>query len=235
MNQTPIAYIYTLIDPRNSRIKYVGKTINPNARKSSHITESKIFNHHRAKWIRQLTNLNLKPIFEIVKVCPLSDFEKYETEYISLYQSKYLTNSDESGQGNKNRKRDIIENANYRRRKVYQYDINGNFLDEFKSTREAGRKLDIYHSHIVRCCNCVIKHTHGFIFTYDKNKKIDILENPNSVKKSVIEIDIDGKEINRWNSVMNCSRDAKIDNGNISRVCNGKRKSIKGRFFKFDI
>jgi hypothetical protein len=231
-----LAYIYGLVDPRNNEIRYIGKTKNPKSRLSGHITESKDIKvvNYRIKWIRKLISLGLKPKIVFLKICSISNFVKYETEYIKLYSSGRLTNSDETGQGNTNRKREVLnrqsENSS---RKVYQYDLNGNFIKEYRSVRDAATQLKTNHSNISRCCNAKYNHSKGFIFRYDKLIILEKVESPNAVKKTVIELDIDGHEINRWNSIMDCSRDTEIDHGNLSKVCNGKLKSIKKRFFKF--
>lgn len=233
--KTEIAYIYALVDPRNNQIRYIGKTTNPKNRLSGHITECKKdnVNHYRAMWIKSLLKENLKPSIKFLKICALSEFSKYEAEYINLYKNDKLTNSDETGQGNVNRVKDVIDRMSKpKSREVYQYDLNGIFINKYKSVREASRALDIDHSYISRCCNGVYKHTQGFIFRYDEII-VSKISNPNAVKKSVIEVDKIGNKLGEWVSIMECSRDTGIDNGNLSKVCNGKIKSIKGRFFRF--
>ena len=235
MNSCEVVYIYGLMDPRNNQIRYIGKTKNPKKRLVEHITESirSGSQNYRLRWIRKLTKLELKPEIKFLKVCSSFDFEKYETEYIKIYQSNMLTNSDETGQGNKNRKIEVLERQSENSgRKVFQYDLNGNFIKEYRSTRNAANELNTNHANISRCCNGEYKHTMGFIFSYEKKKVIKVLK-PNAVKKSIIEIDKFGNQINIWKSLMDCSRDTGLDNGNLSRVCNGKLPSIKGRFFKF--
>jgi len=230
-----VAYIYGLIDPRNDEIRYVGKTVNPKSRLSGHITESKDLEivHHRARWVRKLTSLGLKPKMIFLRACSSDEYEKYETEYIKIYSCNRLTNSDETGQGNKNRKREVLDRQSESSgRKVYQYDLNGIFLKEYRSTRHAAISLNTNHANISRCCNGEYKHTQGYIFRYDK-VIVDGVDNPNAIKKMVVEIDKNGVEIGRWSSLMDCSRSTGIDNGNISRVCNGIFTSTKGRFFKF--
>jgi hypothetical protein len=230
-----IAYIYGLVDPRNNKIRYIGKTIDPKNRLSGHITESKDISviNYRIKWIRKLISLDIKPKIVYLKVCSILEFVKYETEYIKIYSNNRLTNSDETGQGNTNRKREVLERQSENSgREVYQYDLNGIFLKKFRSTRTAAYELKLSHGNISRCCNGIFKHTGGYIFKYDK-KFVDKVIKPNAIKKIVIEVDTDGLEINRWNSLMDCSRSIGIDNGNISRVCNGKRHSIKKRIFRF--
>ena len=48
--------------------------------------------------------------------------------------------------------------AELKRKPVIQYDLDGNFLAVWNSTREAERVLGIHHSHIAECCNKLPKH-----------------------------------------------------------------------------
>jgi len=236
MQSTEITYIYVLIDPKDGSVRYVGKTSNPKSRLSGHITECKKekYKHRRANWIRSLLIENLKPIIKFIKVCPLNDFEKVEEHYISVFKSDKLTNSDETGQGNKNRIKEVlIRQSQNSGRTVYQYDLEGNFIREYRSARNAAKELYLDHSNIVRCCNGSAKHAGGYIFRYDKSI-VDRVENPNATKKKVIEIDEFGNKIGSWNSIMDCSRSTGIDNSHISRICNGLNKSIKKRRFIFE-
>jgi hypothetical protein len=235
MKNTEVTYIYILIDPRDNTVRYVGKTSNPKYRLSGHISECKKENilHRRAKWIRNLLKEGLKPIITFIKVCPLSQFEKYESYYIKLYSSHKLTNSDEDGQGNKNRKREVLDRQSKKSgKKVYQYKLDGTLLKWFRSVRSAAVELKLNHGNISKCCNGIFEHTGGFIFRYKRLDYIKKVESPNAVKKSIIEVDIEGNEINRWVSIMECSRDTKLNHGNLSKVCSGKLKSISKRFFK---
>jgi hypothetical protein len=232
--KTEIAYIYALVDPRNNEIRYIGKTVKPKSRLAGHISECKRIdvNHHRAKWIKTLLKQNMKPLIIFLKVCPLSEFVYHEANIIKSYRN--LTNSDESGQGNIGRNKEILDRQSEKLSKiVYQYDLDGNFIREFKSTRSAGKILKISHTGISRCCNGVTKHAGGYIFKYQKGF-VDKVINPNSMKREITEIDSLGNEINKWESIMECTRDTGIDNGNLSKVCNGILKSIKSRFFKFN-
>ncbi len=230
--KTEITYIYALFDlSEPDLIRYVGKSKNPKRRLTTHRCNSKNETTYKANWIK---SINGKIGYTVLKVCRLSEFIIHETYFIKFYKSDKLTNSDETGQGNTKRRREIIESSSKKISKiVYQYDLDGNFLAEFPSVREASRQLFIDHSQIVRTCNEKAKHANGFIFSYEKNKNIEKIKTPNAVKKQIIELDSNGIEINRWNSLMDCSRNTKIDNGCLSRVCNNKLKHIKGRFFKF--
>jgi len=232
--KTDIAYIYALIDPRDNEVRYIGKTINPKRRLVEHLNDSKREYNYKAMWIKSLLKEDIKPLIKFLKICPLSDFVKYEVEYIELYKNSKLTNSDETGQGSIGRRKEIIDKQSEKMsRVVYQYDIDGNFIKEFKSVRFAANILGLSHSNISRCCNGLSKHAGGFIFSYEKSDSIESVSNPNALKKVVLEIDDVGNIINEWSSIMDCTRSTGIDHGNLSRVCNGIRKSIKGRIFKF--
>jgi hypothetical protein len=232
--KTDIAYIYALLDPRDNEVRYIGKTINPKKRLQEHLSDSKREYNYRSMWIKSLLKENLKPLIKFLKICPLSDFVKYETEYIQLYKNGKLTNSDETGQGNVGKRQEILDKQSEKMgRMVYQYDLDGNFIQEFRSVRFAANYLSLSHSNISRSCNGLSKHSGGFVFRYEK-VIVEKIDNPNAIKKSVIEVNELGSEIRKWKSIMDCSRDTKIDNSNISRVCNGIRNSIKGRYFKFE-
>lgn len=54
---------------------------------------------------------------------------------------------------------------------IFQYDLQNNFIREWKSARQAAINLNMQHSHINNCCNYPDKHktTGGYIWKY-KNK-----------------------------------------------------------------
>ena len=53
-----------------------------------------------------------------------------------------------------------------RRKTVYQYDVNGNLINQFKSNREASRMLNINSGAISQVCNGKRKTYKGFIYKY---------------------------------------------------------------------
>lgn len=52
-------------------------------------------------------------------------------------------------------------------------------------------------------------------------------------KKPVYEIDKDGKIIGAYKSACHIEKELGIHNASINMVCNGRRKSTRGRFFRF--
>lgn len=55
-------------------------------------------------------------------------------------------------------------------KKVYQYTKSGEFVKEWKSTREIKRELGYFHQHISKCCNGKPHYNtaYGYIWSYNK-------------------------------------------------------------------
>lgn len=73
-------------------------------------------------------------------------------------------------------------------KKTLQYDLKGNFIKEWNSTKEIERELGIYNARISRCCLGEYTHTHGYIFVYEEDLKVNPLlvkEKINKMKKIV--------------------------------------------------
>lgn len=51
-------------------------------------------------------------------------------------------------------------------KRIKQYDLNGNFIKEWNSIKEAGETLKIHRGNISWCCKGKYKSTKGYIFEY---------------------------------------------------------------------
>ncbi len=60
-------YIYCLIDPLTNQLKYIGKTVNPTKRYSSHLNEIK--KDKKSTWVQSLKNNGTNPEFLILDIC----------------------------------------------------------------------------------------------------------------------------------------------------------------------
>lgn len=130
-----------------------------------------------------------------------------------------------------------IENFEYE--KVYQYDLNGNFIKEWASAKEASIELNISKNGIQsNCYNPVRNKTYkGFIWSYEYFEKIDIdkylpkkyIKN-NKNSKKVYQYDKDYNLIKIWASAAECYR-----NGfsGVPACCRGKYKTHKGYIWSY--
>lgn len=146
--------IYTLKDPRDFSIKYVGRTKRTvEKRLKGHIIEalykrgkSKKLNK-RESWLIKLYDLNLYPIVEEIDNINCNIITSYEIEknYILNY-SKYhdLVNDDDHGIG--------LVFANNKSKIVYQYNLDGVFIKEWLNACVVYDTLGIKDVNIGLCC-----------------------------------------------------------------------------------
>lgn len=232
-------FIYTLTDPRDNMVKYVGKTNNIEKRFKEHIYESK---NHKIKtkkknWIRKLCNLNLLPLIDIIKVCNYDNYQYWEEFYIKKYKKNgcNLHNFDDKGVGSSGKlNKNLIKSVNSKKKPVIQYDIMGNEINRFTSIRQASRNTGINHWNIKRVCDKEWNHCNEFIFRYEFDLSPKAIINPNGKKKCVVKF-IDGKNVEEYSSISEAARLNNLDSSTISRCCSGKLYKNKLIKFKFKI
>lgn len=161
-NELTETKIYIMKDPDTLEIRYVGKTVKKSlvARLGEHIQDSKREkNNHRVNWIRSIIERGKIPVIEEIDKCPWNESQGLETYYISYYKSMgcNLVNETEGGEGNLGgiASKETIEKRKESLRKklpkVYQYDLEGNFIKEWNNAPEAADALGFKSNGITRC------------------------------------------------------------------------------------
>lgn len=127
MKNTPFTNIYTLSNPINNEVRYLGKTISLKERYSKH--KRKKNNTHKDCWVASLNNSGVLPKMEVIDVVPTDEWEFWETWWIQLLKSWNfnLTNILSGGAGTfgynhtadtkkkiSNRSKRLWDNAEYR-------------------------------------------------------------------------------------------------------------------------
>ena len=227
MNKT---FIYGLIDPRDNIIKYIGKSINIKTRLYYHIYNAKNSKKRKSRkeiWINKLLKLSYTPTLIILHECNVENFSYWEEFYIKKYKSKFLTNYDDKGIG----KISNPINLGKLSKPILKFNLNGKFIKEYKSLREAEKLTSINHGNISKVCRKKSKHAAGFIFRYKSDSsKIEKVFKPNGLKKSVLKLDLNNNIIEEYESISLAAKKNKIDTSQISRICNNKIKSKKINF-----
>lgn len=95
--------IYALLDPKDSKIRYIGYTSEPKNRLNNHIRaclKSREKNCHRCKW---LNSLDERPLYKtLIRTNSLEEIKQLEIDYIKYYKSLFkLTNNTIGGDGTK--------------------------------------------------------------------------------------------------------------------------------------
>ena len=191
-------FIYSLKDPRDNKIKYIGQTrFNLNKRYKEHLRNSKYYatkSHNVYRWIGELTTDGLVPIIEIVEEIDVQLLNEREKYWISYYKDD-LKNMTVGGDGIKYlNKRKFSEvhrkkigdscrgNKHYNYGKsavnikpVFMFDVNGNFQKEFKSIKEASINTNISISAISNCLTGKRNSSGEHIWIYKNSYDINIL------------------------------------------------------------
>lgn len=138
-------YIYSLINPLNNQVFYIGYTNNPTRRLNEHIRDK--YNPYKDYIINKILSNKLKPIMNVIDDCEyffnqkenMFEHERLEIYYIKKYRDSgiQLTNlTDGGGVGNIH----FIP--------VYQFNEFGNFLKKYDSITEASESVMVSVSKI---------------------------------------------------------------------------------------
>jgi predicted GIY-YIG superfamily endonuclease len=117
--KTRIAYIYVLLCPETNKIRYVGKSFNPERRYKKHINKKR--KTYCCRWIQTLKQRNLKPKLKILLITDENYIDFWEKRIIKQFKKYYdLTNLTDGGDGgdtisNHPNKEDIIRRAKLHR------------------------------------------------------------------------------------------------------------------------
>lgn len=110
----------------------------------------------------------LKKMSEARKGKPLSDETREKLKGRTPWNKGKKTNQVPWNKGLKDMydKETLEKMVGYKRKKVSQYDLQGNFIKTWESTREAERGTGAEHSKISKCCNGKQKTTKGYIWKW---------------------------------------------------------------------
>jgi hypothetical protein len=82
-----MSVIYTLSDPRDGTVRYVGQTRNPKRRNYSHRCPSHTGNMGKRAWTVELRAIGLAPVFAIIEECDTADRAAAEKKWIAHYRA----------------------------------------------------------------------------------------------------------------------------------------------------
>ena len=155
-----------------------------------------------------------------------------EKEFIKLYgridlKTGILSNMTDGGDGTIGYKRNKKLNNDalwYKAIKIYQYDLEGNFIKEWKSTAEVCKKLNLDRGHVCSVLKGNKYMVKGYMFRYEKYDKI---EPCSSYKyKPVFQYDLTDNFIKEWKSTSEAEN--YLNKVGIYSVLTGKTKTCAG-------
>jgi hypothetical protein len=220
-----ITKIYLITNIGNNPNKvYIGKT--KNSRK----------NNHKKTYGNQIIYTIIDEIHSLNR----KDWEPLETYWIEQFRQWgfEIVNKNKGGGGpithtDESRKK-MRYNRPYLYKSVLQYDLNGNILKEWDNISNASLFLNKPGCAIVETCLNKRKSAYGFIWRY-KNEPLnqDYIYSKNKPYKPIIQYDMCGCFIKKWDSIKEASHIINIHTSNISSCCRGKQKSAGGYIWKY--
>lgn len=213
MNNTVV--IYSLSDPKTGVVKYIGKTSKTlTERMRSHIKDAKRKNNKRTAWIKSILKLGLNPIIEVIDEVPVEDWQFWEIYWIEQFKAWgfKLKNGTIGGDGTKGY---VYTDEDKKK-------MRGKVLS--KETREKMSKAK-------KGKPCPWNKIYGKNHHRFKVKHSE--ETKDKMKKPVIQFDRNGNVIKNWKGLQEAENGTGVSCGNISRTCNGKRKSAGGFLWKY--
>lgn len=117
---------------------------------------------------------------------------------------------------------------------VFQYNIDGTFIREWKCASDASSELGVDVSNISRCCNNITKTSNGYIWRYEKDvqDKNDIcIENE---KPKIFQYNKNGEYVAKFNSVREAFELTGIKKTGIRGCLSGRLKSSGGYMWSYN-
>lgn len=252
-------YIYTLSDPSDNEVKYVGKTKDLKDRLRRHMGPSSLKESwtKKNKWLKYLKNNNLIPIMEILDEGNSDNIDALEIYWIEQLKTwgYKLKNDTKGGKGceywtgkklsDKHKMKTKMNNP--LRKEICQYEIGTDkLIGEFVSSGEVERITGIRKDHVRKCCKGTEETAGGYYWRFKDNyfpfvKKI-IKQSEESKLKSKMnhpmrkvvckyEIGTD-KLLKEYLSSHDAENETGIKRGSIIKCCKGtKNFNTAGGFY----
>lgn len=117
---------------------------------------------------------------------------------------------------------------------VYQYDLNGNFIQSWFSRNQVQRILNIDACSVGKCIAGKANSAGGFQWTNYYAEKIQPIKKPPTGKKKVAQIDLKTNTIiTIYDSIKEAAIATKADSSAISKVCKGIRNKAANYGWKY--
>ena len=138
-------------------------------------------------------------------------------------------------------KQKIEKYVNPSSKKVYQYNLEGEYIQEYDSLIDAAKDLSLSSANLTTCCQGKQKTVGGFQWSYEKKDFLKPMINErdqnhywSSNKKDINQFSKNGDFIASFSSALEAARANNIKgSSHITECCNGKRKTCGGYIWRY--
>lgn len=243
--------IYCIINIKNNK-KYIGSSINITRRLSSHRAYLRS-NSHINRILQNAWNKYTSQCFEcyVLEFCNEDLLLEREQFYIDQLNPEYnitklvernILSLESRRLISKTRKERIKsgEIKLYQEKQIHRYDLNGNYIDSFKSIKIASKECNIHQSTIHRFLNGTYKKGGGYLWSLEFKDKLEpYVKKVNNLSKSnkkVKLIDCNTLEtVYKFNSLKECAEYFNTFGSSISHAIKVQQKFKKKYFIQYDL
>ena len=253
--------IYCLYDEKESKIRYIGRTTKKvlSHRLIEHITKSRYYKtykpngkpSHKEAWVLSVLKKGYEP--KIKLLCEINGWTESHTLERSLIKkyrdTKDLVNSADRGEGGLNTivteeskikisdalKEHYKNNKSKSSKKVYSYDLSGDRLKEFQSSKECAEYYNITPSKVCGVIKGNYKQWKGIRYSREENIKplVKIKRVITKLKKKVKVLDIETNTSIIYDGVNDATEAMNLPKGTIQQTLTRTNTKLYKKRYKF--
>lgn len=111
----------------------------------------------------------------------------------------------------------------------HQYDLDGNYIQSFKTEKEACEKLGYKRLQIAEVCKGRRSTTGGYMWSYKKKDKIKPYQKHKTNNRKIFQYELDGTFVTEWDSITSAIKSIGVSTvGGISGCLSGRYKTSHG-------
>lgn len=224
-------YVYKITNKINNKV-YIGITHSPKNRCEQHFSYLRKGYHHSKKFQHSYDKHGEQVFeFQVIAKCTANTLFKLEIEYIKEYDSyRNGYNCTKGGEGGD-------------WRPIKQFDLKGNFIEEYPSMTAASMEHSINHTHLWKVCNRKQPTAGGFQWCYlGKEDQIKKVCKERSKIKKVYQYSIDGFLLQEFEDGIKAAEHLAIKSNkssksvaiNIRKVCQLQSEIAYGFQWRFE-
>lgn len=125
---------------------------------------------------------------------------------------------------------------------IYQFDLQGNFINEWIGATEVQKTKGFSRNCIYQCCNHRSKQHKGYIWLFKEEAAQENFDINNFIPKPYInnnkpiyQYDLNGKLLNEWSSISKASKELNLNRQRIIMCCKEKIESYKNFIWKYKL
>jgi group I intron endonuclease len=116
---------------------------------------------------------------------------------------------------------------------IYQYDLEGNFIKEWKTAKKASKMLNLSNGTLSIVIDNINRTLGGFRFTRQKYKFLPITTKWKNVKKIIEQYDLEGNFLHEFSSAKEAAEYLNVFIQNITACCRGEKNSAYKFIWKY--